>query len=318
MAPNRPYTVHHRRTAFTLVELLVVITIIGILIALLLPAVQAAREAARKMQCCNNLKQIGLAMLGYEQSNGTLPIGMNIGPQLKGHSAFAPMLPFVEQKGLYDIYDFKKRVYDSPNNKVICISVPAFICPSDNAAGRRMKTDDATVVFARSNYAVCFGSNTEGTSDTVLISTTDGAFRWDVAKRLSDFKDGTSNTVVAGEVIAGRDDVYLDNSKFDVRGVWAEGTNMGSAVYTHLKTPNSSAGDSLFSNYTCAQDDSLPCDYSAGTSRYRGYAAARSRHPGGVNVAFGDGHVSFYNDTIDWHVWQALSTIAGGENVQSQ
>ena len=92
---------NQKSRAFTLVELLVVITIIGILIALLLPAVQAAREAARKMQCGNNLKQIGLAMLGYENSSGTLPIGMNwAGATTKGHSAFAALLPYVEQQAL--------------------------------------------------------------------------------------------------------------------------------------------------------------------------------------------------------------------------
>jgi prepilin-type N-terminal cleavage/methylation domain-containing protein/prepilin-type processing-associated H-X9-DG protein len=311
-----PQSINHpRQSAFTLVELLVVITIIGILIALLLPAVQAAREAARRMQCSNNLKQIGLALLTYENTDTRLPIGMNIAlPVFKGHSAFPALLPYVEQQALYDIYDFKARIYDPKNQKVLCVSVPAFLCPSDTAAGRKLNTS-----YARSNYAVCIGSNKTGKSGSDW--TTDGAFQRDVGKPLSDFKDGTSNTVVASEVIAGLDDTFSDNSKMDARGVWGEGTSVGASYYTHLNTPNSSVGDALLMNggtqENCVPDVGMPCDSSAGNSYYNEYASARSRHPGGVNATFGDAHVSFYNDTVDWRAWRALSTVAGGETVQA-
>jgi prepilin-type processing-associated H-X9-DG protein/prepilin-type N-terminal cleavage/methylation domain-containing protein len=306
---------HKKRTcAFTLVELLVVITIIGILIALLLPAVQAAREAARCMQCSNNLKQIGLAALNYENSHAVLPIGAVWGSDTKGHTALAQMLAYLEQSGIYDAYNFKGRIYDADNQRVTRVSVPAFICPSDSAAGRKLNT-----LYARSNYAVCFGSARAGQAGN--HANTDGAFQRETARSLADVKDGTSSTALASEVIAGIDDTYSDDNKMDVRGVWAEGTGMGSAMYTHLNNPNSSVGDALLSSgsqQNCvASEPVMPCVSTAGTSYYNEYASARSRHPGGVNVVFVDGHVSFYSDVVDWQTWQALSTIAGNEVVQA-
>lgn len=300
---------------FTLVELLVVITIIGILIALLLPAVQAAREAARRMQCSNNLKQIGLAVLNYENTNAALPIGMNWGSSgCKGHTAFAALLPYVEQMGLYEMYDFKQRIYDATNKKVTCVSIPAYICPSDTAAGRKLNT-----YYARSNYAVCFGSGTTGKSASDW--TTDGAFRREMVRQMLDFKDGTSNTALASEVIAGIDDNYFDDNKMDARGVWAEGTSMGAAAYTHRNTPNSSVGDALLmggGQENCVPSESvMPCVSTAGNTYYNEYASARSRHPGGVNTVFVDGHVSFYNDTVNVQTWLYISTIAGNETVQA-
>ena len=311
-------TIRNRRLAraFTLVELLVVITIIGILIALLLPAVQAAREAARRMQCSNNLKQIGLALLNYESTNAVLPIGMNLGTAYRGHSPFTALLPYVEQTSLYDMYKFGERVYSDNNIKVISESVPAFLCPSDTAGGRKLGH-----CIARSNYVVCLGSKKEGKSASDF--TTDGPFERNNPKSLSAFADGTSNTVVASEVIAGLDDDYSDDGKQDVRGVWGDGNQMGGPVYTHLYTPNSSVGDALFmetaSNSNCvALETDMPCDSSAGNTYYNEYASARSRHSGGVNVVFADGHVSFYSDTVNATTWQYLSTIAGGETVQPE
>jgi prepilin-type processing-associated H-X9-DG protein/prepilin-type N-terminal cleavage/methylation domain-containing protein len=302
-------------TAFTLVELLVVITIIGILIALLLPAVQAAREAARRMQCSNNLKQIGLGVLNYENTNATLPIGANWGGSVvKGHTVFPALLPYVEQAALYDRYDFKQRIYDATNKEVTRVSVSAFICPSDTAAGRALNT-----YYARSNYAVCFGSKNAGVSATDWK--TDGPFQHDVAKPFSAIKDGTSNTAMASEVIAGADDLYSDDNKMDARGVWAEGTSAGAAMYTHLNTPNSSVGDALFMSgqENCVPtDQTLPCVSTAGATYYNENASARSRHPGGVNVVFLDGHGSFYSNTVNAQTWMYLSTIAGNETVQAE
>lgn len=303
---------------FTLVELLVVIAIIGILIALLLPAVQAAREAARRMQCSSNLKQVGLAILNYENTYRMLPKGTSCTSVCLGHSALPSLLPFVEQSDVFDQYYFTERIYydgdkNVHNRNVTQIHIPPYICPSDNAAGRTLNT-----YFARSNVVLCFGSNRAGVSSGDW--TTDGAFQNDVQKKLGDFSDGTSCTAVASEVLAGRDDSHSGDNKGDLRGVWAEGTSMGSATYMHLNTPNSSVGDALLvggGQYNCVPEDDMPCSDSAGNTYYNEYASARSRHPGGVNVAFADGHVSFFTDEVDLLTWQWLSTIAGGETIDN-
>ena len=307
---------HHSKHpgAFTLVELLVVIAIIGILIALLLPAVQAAREAARRMQCSSNLKQVGLAILNYENTHKMLPKGTSCTANCKGHSALTALLPYVEQGDIFDQYDFSQRIYEPVNLRVTVIHIPPYMCASDNAAGRIMNN-----WFARSNLVLCFGSKKAGVSSTNWE--TDGAFQNDVCKKLGDFTDGTSSTAVVSEVLAGRDDSYADDHNFDVRGVWSEGTSMGTCAYTHLHTPNSSVGDALFlmpGQRNCVPDDNMPCSDSAGNTYYGEYASARSRHPGGVNVAFADGHVSFYTNEVDWDIWQALSTIAGGETFENE
>src|SRR5262245_15791655 len=123
------------RLAFTLVELLVVIAIIGILVALLLPAVQSAREAARRMQCGNNLKQLGLALLNYESSRGVFPFGCG---GTSGGARYAQtgtwaafILPQLEQQNLFDTFDFKRHMNDPANQKAVSTIVPGFICPSD-------------------------------------------------------------------------------------------------------------------------------------------------------------------------------------------
>src|SRR5688500_7158074 len=120
-----------KRPAFTLVELLVVIAIIGILISLLLPAVQAAREAGRRMQCSNNLKQIALAVHGYHDTYTRLPPAWTR-PTLAGESAFAHILPYLEQTSAFGLYDFTKGNSDPANLQVVAQKIPGFLCPSCN------------------------------------------------------------------------------------------------------------------------------------------------------------------------------------------
>ncbi|MDY0165471.1 MAG: DUF1559 domain-containing protein [Thermoguttaceae bacterium] len=312
---------------FTLVELLVVIAIIGILIALLLPAVQSAREAARRMQCSNNLKQIALAMHTYESAHRTFPIGLVATgrgmSQWPGHTVQIQLLPFIEQAPLHDQYNYNVRLLDNPT--VIRTSVATFLCPSDGN-----NQYPAPPGYARSNYVVSFGTNTylrdtgginimSSANRTGVDMTTDGAFQMDKARRLSAFRDGTSSSVVVSEVIAGSDTVV--GADWDTRGLWGI-WHMGAFAYTHRNTPNSSAGDALYrqSGYSrCVEVlPMLPCDSASATRLDEHHAAARSRHPGGVHCAFADGHVSFISENIDMHTWHLLGNIASGQSISGE
>jgi prepilin-type N-terminal cleavage/methylation domain-containing protein/prepilin-type processing-associated H-X9-DG protein len=320
---------------FTLVELLVVITIIGILIALLLPAVQAAREAARRMQCSNNLKQIGLAANNFESQYGALPAGVTFAEKIstppgyanREFSMFLILQPFLEAGNIVEQFNFAGRVYDADNVRVSQAEIPAYLCPSDDGAGRKWDKR-----FARSNYAACFGSEDllgpkwDGTSlysspflnnsDSGLLET-DGPFRVQGRKTgrgLNEIKDGTSQTVMASEVLAGKADVYQGDGAGqggDIRGMWIM-IAMGSSSYTHWLTPNSSAGDTLAVNRSVNMPaEGLPATGQSGDEvNGNNYAAARSRHPGGVNAVFIDGHVEFFSDNIDRNTWRGLSTIS--------
>ena len=316
-------------SGFTLVELLVVITIIGILIALLLPAVQAAREAARRMQCTNNLKQLGLAILNFESSYGELPIGWIGEPDVNGspkeYMPLVQILPFIEQSTLDDMFEYDYRFLNNVNRVPTRQQIPAYQCPSDNSAGREWHHVPYDHYFSRSNYAVCFGSDTmvRDSLGTIMCVAqrdpgadldNDGAFRPNKARKIADFIDGTSNTVLASELCAGRADEAVGGTPYDCRGMWPW-PNMGASTYTHRTTPNTSTADNMYPG-ECVDDPehNLPCG-SSGHSQDLHYAAARSRHPGGVNALFGDGHVSFFSDTIDAAIWRWLAAMDDGNSI---
>jgi prepilin-type N-terminal cleavage/methylation domain-containing protein/prepilin-type processing-associated H-X9-DG protein len=327
-----------RRRGFTLVELLVVIAIIGILVALLLPAVQAAREAARRSECCNHLKQVGVALHNYVDQKKVLPIGVVAlplsppGPAMPGHTALAQLLPFLEQSNVHNVYNFETRNVAVANRPATSSPIPTYRCPSDNTAGRKavFKLGSDTEL-TRSNLAVCFGSNTcvanaNGRNialdpiRTGVDTNTDGAFRLDESRSLADFIDGTSCTAVASEILAGQDDRIdptAGDMVYDVRGLWMM-QMIGASSYTHRNTPNAQVGDALFVGmgaFFCVSRPRAPCDNTAGVVWDRYHAAARSNHPDGVNVAFGDGHVTFVSDNIDLMVWRCLGAINDGTPV---
>lgn len=292
------------------------ITIIGILISLLLPAVQAAREAARRMQCSNNLKQVGLAMHNYVSSRGTLPSGVIMsGVTYPQHTALVLLLPYLEQANLANIYNFNLRVYDPTNQPAVKSRIAAYQCPSDNAAGRQGAVDIG-LYFSYSNVVVNFGSgpgvcrsctccpNPMPPKDTV----NDGAFQIDQSRRLDDFTDGTSHTALASEVLSGKGG---PPNQSDVRGMWPH--MLGGSNYEHFDTPNSSSGDVLWTG-NCTSEPDMPCA-PGNTTLSQQHNAARSRHPGGVNLVFVDGHVTFVPDVVDLAVWQALGTRNDGQAI---
>ncbi len=311
----------------TLVELLVVIAIIGILVALLLPAVQAAREAARRTQCTNNVKQIGLSFLNFEETVEKLPPGWTGDRVANGYTETTPfmrILPYMEEGTVAQLFDFDFTTLELENAPAVTQQIASFQCPSDNAAGRAYQHglyDD--MYYTRSNYAVCFGSrnmarDTRGISVTRVARinsgdlTTDGAFQSVEGKALRLFIDGTSKTVLASELNAGQDDEGgYPSTPYDARGLWAW-PNMGAAIYTHRTTPNTSVGDRLWL-LECVHmpERNLPCS-SGGTNQAVHFSAARSRHSGGVNAVFVDGHVTFIDETIDAELWKLLATINDG------
>ena len=337
---------HSPPRAFTLVELLVVITIIGILIALLLPAVQAAREAARRMQCSNNLKQLSLAMLNYEQQNNRLPVfSNNFTPQVF-------MLPFLEQQALYDMLQVELAVSDrEPLRTAVATIVSTFVCPSDtedvihiyspSAGGSAGKVFSTPLTAAGANYAIN-GSSGKGTAveniDVFVVSPAsgvipDGICYMNANLRVADIRDGLSNTVAFSESLRGPCDtpdastipdlqVYgCSISTVDIMGIAAQCDNNDPSAALAARSgwngirmvqwfmSNQEAGSIMKARFT--PNNAVP---DLNFKRYW-VNAARSRHPGGVNCGFCDGSTRFIGDGIDQTTWHALWTRDGGEVV---
>jgi prepilin-type N-terminal cleavage/methylation domain-containing protein/prepilin-type processing-associated H-X9-DG protein len=302
------------RTAFTLVELLVVIAIIGVLVALLLPAVQAAREAARRMQCGNNLKQLVLAAHNHHDTYNTFPAGrrgcdgsgtpcngmtqtdVNRG----GASAFVSFLPFLEQSNIHKSIGITEATVPWPttdnstwraHNKIALESrLKMFVCPSDTA--KDFITNGA-INPAVGSYALVAGSNgpSQGISSAVKFDNT-GLFLYFNQKRMADIIDGTSNTLAIGEVRDG----HLGNNP----NVWSVGSRHAHCLRTTENPINTAPG--------------LGITYSAsGSAPLNG--AFMSRHPGGANFALADGSVRLLTQNMDITLYRGLSTIAGGEVV---
>ena len=216
-APHEDATMP-RRSAFTLIELLVVIAIIAVLIGLLLPAVQKVREAAARMSCQNNLKQIALSMHNYESAQGSLPPAMtpHLDPAYPTTPAYffswgvlAQLNPYLEQTAVYNSMNLTKPLYvgtspnysvSSPNDLAVKTVVKMFLCPSDK--GRAVSGGYGIAEFAPTNYAACTGSGTNGGSPYDA----DGIFYANSRTRLVEISDGTSNTVALSESTLGEGD----------------------------------------------------------------------------------------------------------------
>ncbi len=290
-----------RCSGFTLIELLVVIAIIAVLVALLLPAVQQAREAARRAQCRNNLKQIGLAMQAYHADLNTLPPGAIQWPTTLNESTWVShILPYLDQLPLFETIDWNQCFGCVPNTtapsyKVSYTFLPGMKCPSDNDVAL------ALGLYARGNYAANSGMGTLK-SQGVDTTRTNGPFVMNTKTRMSDFTDGTSNTVLVTELLNVPGD--------DFRGVmhYPEGS-----LYQHDNSPNSSVPDQ-FRTGLCVSIPRAPCigTYTAYNNRQI-LIGARSQHVGGVHSVMGDGVVKFISDNVNLAVWRAASTHNGDE-----
>lgn len=326
---SRPNAGVARRRAFTLVELLVVIAIIGLLINLLLPAVQQAREAARRIQCANNLKQVSLAIQQYELDNRQLPAAGKFAPpadaiyyawaywriDLKSgtnHSWVTSILPYLEEQSLYDQMDFTLPVTQNPRQPQEA-QIASLMCPSDETAGRYFETVNNSghvIRFGKANYAAY-------ANVYHIDSWFYPAAIWLYGLDLKKVTDGTTSTLVAAEIRT-RDHVA------DQRGAWAlpwSGSSLLSFDFhpTAQQLPSEQASDPYEPNpislgftqlpnshspdvlYECPDSvaalvDQMPCN-----TEWEGYisAAPRSLHPGGANAVFLDGHVAFLPEDVD-------------------
>jgi prepilin-type N-terminal cleavage/methylation domain-containing protein/prepilin-type processing-associated H-X9-DG protein len=339
-----------RRRAFTLIELLVVIAIIGVLIALLLPAVQSAREAARRAQCTNNLKQLGIAIHNYEGPYRSYPLGTiaavwagdpTLSPGNYRWGALAFLTPFLEQTSVFDSLNFSFPLYGPgttippgqifpPNRTSVNTMVNLFLCPSDRM--ERLTTGDGFLggtgrEFAPTNYQFCAGSGSSGGDVTIA----DGSFRLNVITRPAEITDGLSNTAFTSESLLGSGGArtYLPgtvplNPDVLFASVPWQGSAAASVTPTTCLQPaayspnrlftwvDGSYSQGLYNHYY--PPNSLNIDCIVGTAGVNhGWKAARSRHPGGANTLFGDGSVHFVKNSINAVIWAGIGTRAGGE-----
>ncbi|QDU56861.1 DUF1559 domain-containing protein [Aeoliella mucimassa] len=320
-----------RNSGFTLVELLVVIAIIGILVALLLPAVQAARETARRASCSNNMKQFGLAMLNYESAQGQLPVGARGVNPADMEYGFAPrttvytyILDYLEQSATLDLYDFSKHVQSQPAavQEVLRRYYPVFHCPSDES----FRFEQGIYSAYKGNYGVNWGTfsydcqhgnlnTTTGITQRGCPGTTTNA-KWgnrapfwvEFGAKLSQISDGTSNTLLMMEMVQIPE--FPGDSEFDRRGrLWNDDGGCYQIMTRFL--PNSDAPDI---SRCVTNNPDFPCyNYQGASGRRLHELVSRSQHAGGVMTANVDGSVQLVSDDIELIVWQAMSTMNGEE-----
>jgi prepilin-type N-terminal cleavage/methylation domain-containing protein/prepilin-type processing-associated H-X9-DG protein len=319
------------RLGFTLIELLVVIAIIGVLIGLLLPAVQKVREAANRLRCQNNLKQIGLALHNYESANGCFPTGIKASKYFSYDYTSANgyewtyfihmILPQLEQQAYYSVIDGPNfnipNPWTTPGSWPTAASttIPFLLCKSD--PGDEVAKLTGSLSLPKSNYLGIFsGLKDVDVRDGTFPSDQRALFQIGAATRFADIMDGTSNTMAVAE--------YLRGMPGAPNGDW-RGEIITNRAGAHLlfvtNTPNSSAPDVTI-DYAPGFCDpgnnqpqlNLPCV--ADNSNNGGgnnYASPRSRHPGGVNVVLCDGSVRFITDSVSLTTWRSLGYIADGQ-----
>ena len=338
-----------RSRGFTLIELLVVIAIIAVLIGLLLPAVQAAREAARRSSCVNNLKQIALSMHNYESTVGSFPMGAVLynssdpatGPPARGFTAFALILPYMEQSNVGNALNFDLRVSGTigaangglANWTALINNVSSYVCPSDFPITPYSRAESSNP-YSQTSY---FPSG--GTWNTVAyyhgpeewrMYPGNGAFDSLTSYGIKSFTDGTSNTILVGECSR------YKNDPDRVFNQWSRWGFFGSSIGASTTRPQGLAfevprinappkiGDGTFAGPPAAlpggtSDDSDYKNWLKDTPVYQefGQWGFRSQHPGGANFVFADGSVKFIKESVNMNTYHALGTRGTGEVVSA-
>jgi prepilin-type processing-associated H-X9-DG protein/prepilin-type N-terminal cleavage/methylation domain-containing protein len=343
-----------KRTAMTLVELLVVIAIIGILMALLLPAVQRVREAANRIACVNNLKQIGTALHHYHDALGSFPPGYTVSGtdnlEMGAYGGFIPLLPFLEEDNWFRRWDPNHLWYEPPNDALMPFEVKVFYCPSNRTGGF---IDTSFLVpfagrplpnVAACDYLLSKGANAALCEYTQVPPLARGVFDVNTQTRLTDITDGTSNTFAVGEG-AGHNprfglrhfyqetgpaqDLFPGQPKL-IDQSWSAGPMATRALHSTGLLGGSCLGVTAERGGHADPFDErmnnpygLPAlDYNNGCTNsgtapgtYDTISGFRSAHPGGCNFLFCDGSVRFVRETVTPDAYRALSTMAGGEVV---
>ncbi len=290
-----------------------VIAIIAILIGLLLPAVQKVREAAARMKCQNNLKQLGLAMHNFHETSGKLPPGVADATPYWGQGTWqVAILPHIEQDAIQNIYfDYGisggRTYYHADNlNGATGKQIKTLLCPSDNPNTGGWPANGQSATYH--NYAANFGNTSIDESANWQTTTYNGLtflgapFTRGRPIPLTHITDGTSSTLLASELIQGQ--------RRDLRGLtwWGSGSGFVTSIRPNDTSPDLSWGDASWCD---TNPPNPPCAF-----RTNGYVfGSRSRHTGGVNSVMGDGSVRFISNSIQPSAWQALSTSQGGEVV---
>ncbi len=339
------------RRGFTLVELLVVIAIIGILIALLLPAVQAAREAARRSQCTNNLKQLGLALQNYHDTarsfppsgvlagdrNLTAPTSVAAATLPYHHTWLVGLLPFMEQTPLYDSINLQRPIWQQQT--AVQTQIPTLLCPSSPLVDLSGTRNIAYTEYAGSEgYHWWTGMTYSSTStdpNNVAIHTAlqatqpaldiSGLFAITKTRRIADVTDGTSNTVVVAETHVNG---YKNGAiRASGNGVPRLNTN-GERVFRAALVWTGVSGECCESGRWRRPDGSSATGWWPGAGPHpfsptyisayginSNWPGAGGLHPGGVNVSLADASVRFVSETIPWHVWAKLNAVADRETI---
>jgi prepilin-type N-terminal cleavage/methylation domain-containing protein/prepilin-type processing-associated H-X9-DG protein len=341
-----------RRSAFTLIELLVVIAIIGVLIGLLLPAVQKVREAANRMSCANNLKQMGLALHNYHDAFRSFPPGVITGTsddlQESTGGGFRLILSFIEQQNLERLWNPRQAWYEEANWPFVSTPIKLFYCPSNRSTGNidlqflvpiagRPLPNPASI-----DYLLCKGANAALCSITQVPLEARGVFDVNTRTRIADIRDGLSQTFAIGEGVGNNprylirryypdSSPYLDpltNAPRPVDQSWSAGSLSNNTLHsteflfgsvlgvTAVRSPFNPVFDEPMNNPLALSS----IDYNANCTNigtnpgtYDTVAGFRGVHPGGCNFLFCDGSVRFVLQSVSPGTYRALSTMAGGE-----